>query len=46
MTKNLKVDDELHKELKERAAKEGQQLRDLVESLLREALLTTKGMKE
>lgn len=40
--KNLKVDDELHRALREIAAIEGRQLKNLVDDLLRQALKIRK----
>jgi plasmid stability protein len=44
--KTVKIDEELHKQLKIRAAHEGRQLEDLIEEILQKALGLVKEVRE
>jgi predicted HicB family RNase H-like nuclease len=45
-TTTIEISRELHRELKILAAKEGMQLKDLVEEILKQALQSKKEVKE
>jgi len=45
MTKNLKIDDELHKELKKWAAEEGKELRVITEFIIASALESRRKVR-